>query len=431
MRRTFPQLLGTMFLLTFVLPALSQDIEIKGVQITLQTQTTPVEIVTLENRRESPLVAWQIAFMKDDRPSVTHTSNHDSRLPPSGFPDGAIRPHERQTIELDARIYPEPGSPNLRLAVFEDGYMDGVFDAIAAWQQERRERAAEAEFWIRAFERMPVGDDKLTYQYLEIQLAERTAQSANDSSGIRNRLSQILKRSLQPGELIQLVRAISQEAARQNEVLTRRPAKAITLESSEPVAITSRRELATSYAVVIRNLRDVAIEAVGFELLDPISRRPTSGQGADYCGTVPGTPTGKIGARESRTFLLHEKFQDVKSLPIPRITYVMFDDLTYEGSSSRRAEILAHREQRADDIAHVLSVRAEAASKPPGELVAFINAKRIERARALAAEGNQSRLRDFDDLILVALRGPNAFRADTPYFQHLETHRKQLLRHVN
>jgi hypothetical protein len=57
MRCAFAQMLGAALLLTLALPA-PQEIEIKGASIADQGETTPVEIITLENRRASPLVAW-------------------------------------------------------------------------------------------------------------------------------------------------------------------------------------------------------------------------------------------------------------------------------------------------------------------------------------------------------------------------------------
>ena len=51
-------MLGAALLLTLALPAAAQEIEIKGASIADQGETTPVEIITLENRRASPLVAW-------------------------------------------------------------------------------------------------------------------------------------------------------------------------------------------------------------------------------------------------------------------------------------------------------------------------------------------------------------------------------------
>jgi len=155
------------------------------------------------------------------------------------------------------------------------------------------------------------------------------------------------------------------------------------------VVIASTRRLTTTYAVVISNLGDVAIEGIAFELLDPISGRPTSGQGADYCGTDAGTTTGRIGGKNSRKFPLNLTARELTNPPIARLTLVMFDDLSYEGSTSRRADILAARERDADDIRYVIRVRAEAASKIPAELPAFLKGKRLGRAKALGVRWNR------------------------------------------
>lgn len=425
MRRTFPQMLSATLLLTLALPAFPQDIEIRGASIALETKSSPIEIVTLENKRDSPLVAWQIGLTRDSKPLLTHSSDFTWQTIHPFSKSGPIKPGERRVIEINIRDRADIGSATLKLAVFDDGYIDGVTDAIEPWQKLHRERADDAAYWTRTLEAIPVAEDAELRRYLETKVGERAAEAPTDPSGIRNRLANFLRNSTQPGSLAGGIQSTRKETARLYDVLTRRPSRAPSLEASIPVVVSSKRDVTTEYVAVVRNLREVAIEAVGFELLDPLSQRPTSGQTADYC-----CGTNRIGAGGTREFRLSSKVEDPVQPPIGRLTFVMFDDLSFEGSSTRRAEVLTNRERHADDIRHVLRVRSEAASKSPNERVAFINFKRVERAKALAVSADQARLRYLDDLLREAGASPEGLGGDTPQTQYLEKYRAQLLRHL-
>jgi len=432
MRRTFQQIVGATFLLTRALPGAAQDREITGAQIGLETKSVPVEVVTLENRRNSPLVAWQIALTINGKGSLIHTSDFSWQSVPASPTSGPIPPRSQRVIEIDIRDRPDGVAPTPRFALFEDGYLEGTPEAIEQWQRQRRERADDAQYWVRVFAGLPAGADIDQRRYLEIQAAERAAQAGHDPSGLRSRLSNLLRVWRQPG-LFEAIEPISKEAARQYNAFTRPPANAPALEASAPVVVSSRRDARSEYVVVIRNLRDLAIEAVAFDLLDPVTGKPQGGQGADYGGTDIGTRTGntgRIGGGDSREFPVLGKGVDGSPPQVPRLALVMFEDLTYEGSVERRAAVLEARERQADDIGYALSVRAEAASKPREEAVTFLTRKRAERAKALQARGRQISLFYIDELVKQAKGGPDHLQADSPYIQHLESRRAQLLRHL-
>ena len=424
-------MLSALFL-ALALPAAAQDTDIKSASIALERKTSPIEIVTLENKRDSPLVAWHIALQGGEgKGGLTHTSDFSWQNRPAGMTGGPIKPQERRQVEIELRD-PDVGSPTLTLALFEDGYIEGTPEAIDLWQKQRRDRADDAHYWIRVFANLPAGSESESRRYLEIHAAERAAEGGSDPSGLRIRLSNALRVSRQPGSLLNEVEKLSQEASRQYDALTRRPARAPALEVSTPVALSSRREAIAEYVVVIRNLRNVPIEAVGFELLDPVSLKPRSGQGADFGVSEIGTRTGntgRIGGGDSREFPLASKTPD-GSPPVPRLTFVMFDDLTYEGSSASRGSILASRESNADDITYALGARAEAMAKSLSEVAPFLTAKKLERANALQAQGRHINLRYIDELIHQASLGRERIADDSPYVQHLVRYRAQLLRHL-
>ena len=425
------QVLSSVVFLALAVPSFAQDAQIKSAQISLETKSVAVEVVTLTNLRDSPLIAWQIAFVREGKPSMIHGSDYSWQRSPRFPAQGPVLPQEKRTIEIDLAHYSDAGSPVVRLVVFEDGYIEGAAEAIAGWQEQKRARTDDAAYWVRTLNGIPFDTDAELKKYLENAMGERAGQAVEDLSGIANQLSNMLRTSSE--RLLERIQPISREAHRIHDVLTR-PAKPAALEVKAPVSITSRREATPQYSVLVRNLRDVAIEAVGFELLDSKTGRPTGGEAADYCcGRDPGTLAsgrGPIGPGDSRQFPLFAKVRESEMVPFPRLTFVLFDDLTHEGSVSKLAEILANREQRAADIGHALRIHAESAAKPPSQLSAFLSAARVERATALGREANQGRLQYLDELIRIAQRDPEHLRSDGAYAKHLEEYRARLVRHL-
>src|SRR5260221_462818 len=92
--------------------------------------------VTVENRRDSPLVELQIAVpgAKGIGPQVDTRFFHDQ---PYGirWEPGPIQPNERRTLELRNSVDGEVAE--MRLAVFEDGYVEGVAGALDGWRTTR------------------------------------------------------------------------------------------------------------------------------------------------------------------------------------------------------------------------------------------------------------------------------------------------------
>ena len=421
-----------MLFLTLVLAVAAafvvQDADVRSATIALQPKTIAVEIVTVENRRSSPLVAWEIGLSRpgEDRPSMTANSDFSWQGIHPSSTSGPINPNERRTIELELADR-DFGQPTLRLAVFADGYIEGVADVIGRWQAQRRERAEDAAYWVRTFESMPVTSDDNAKQHLAARAAERAVQVSGDPSGIRGRLWRIwIDTPRPPGWLSVAIEPIRREAERQVAVLTQRSTTAQGLESAAPVVLSSKRAALTEYVAVVKNLRDVPIEAIGFELLEPEGRR--SGHTVDYCTAAGGG--GRISPGESREFRLDAKIRDEARLPTLRISFLIFADLVYEGEAAKRDALLRAREQQADDIAFANTARAEAMTKSGSDALAFLVAKRTERDLAMQTQGRQPRLRLLDDLIEQARRSPESLREDSAVAQELERQRGLLLRHM-
>lgn len=433
MRRLTPQIVGWSVLTALVSPAGAQDVEVKGAQVILQLKTITVEIVTIENRRSSPLVAWEIGLSEPgaSRPGMIYTSDFSWQVPHPDSTSGPITPNERRAIEIDLHTDRDLGSPALRLAVFADGYMEGVPEVIERLQKQRQERIDDAAYWIRAFEMMPGGSEEAARQHLALRAAERAAQASRDPSGIRGRLSRIWHESPHPpGWLSGVVEPIRREAERQYAALTQPPRTAPVLEAAAPVVVSSQRAVMTEFVASVKNLREVPIEAVGIEVFEPGDERPDFGQSSDYCGAAPTRGSGPIAPGESREFRLGSRVRNKSRLPVVRIAFVIFDDLVFEGSRAPRDRLLRSRERQADNIGFANAVRSEAAAKPAGEVLAFLVAKRAERATQLQAQGREGDLRLLDDLVEQAKVSPERLREPAEVMQSLERQRQQLLRHL-
>ena len=409
-----------------------QDVDVKNATIALQPKAIAVEIVTVENRRSSPLVAWEIGLSRpgEARPSVPANADFSWQVLHPNSTSGPINRNERRTIELELADR-DLGRPTLRLAVFADGYVEGVADVIDRWQTQRRERAEDAAYWVRAFESMPVSSDDNAKQHLAARAAERAVQVSGDPSGIRGRLWRIwIDTPRPPGWLPAVIEPIRREAERQVAVLAQRSTTAPSLESAAPIVLSSKRAALTEYVAVVKNLRDVPIEAVGLEILEPGGGR--SGQTADYCTSdrAAAGGGGRISPGESREFRLNANIRGDGPLPTLRISFVMFDDLVYEGERAKRDALFRAREQQADDIAFANTARAEAMTRPGRDALAFLVAKRTERDVAIQAQGRQPSLGLLDDLIEQARKSPDSLRENTAVAQELERQREQLLRHL-
>jgi hypothetical protein len=193
------------------------------------------------------------------------------------------------------------------------------------------------------------------------------------------------------------------------------------------------RATAGTLVATIENRRTVPIEAYGLELLDPVTRRPRSGRGSDFCNTEqplePGS--GAIKPGEIREIPLLIPVGPDEALPPVRLSYVIFDDLSYEGDVAPREEALRRREERAADYAFAAAVLGQVAARPASEAQTFLTEKRTERARQLEATGRRGNLMLVDDLLRQAKESTDRFLANAKYMQErFERQRERLLRHL-
>jgi hypothetical protein len=427
-----PRFLASMLLAAHASAASAQDVEVTGAQVVLQPKTIPFQIVTIENRRSSPLVAWEIglAWPGTGAGSMTHTADSSGR--PEGAGSSAIQPNERREIELEPQDQQAQGSPTVKLmlAVFEDGYVEGLPEAVGRWRKKQQARVEEAAYWVRAFDAMPEYSEDAAKQHLAARAAEHASRASQEPSAIGDRLSTVLREPPQaPGRLFATLESIRRDAQARYAAVAPRARTAPKLEAGAPVVISSRQATLTDFVASVKNLRNVPIEAIGLEFIEPGATRPTSGRMSDYC-TVPAvSPTGRIAPGEAREFRLNRQYRDGSRLPTVRISVVLFDDLTFEGSAARRDELWRTRERQAEEVTFAMAVRTEAAKKRDEDVLAFLIARRADRAKDLHAQGRARNLHVLDRLIEAARISPERVR-DAAALERLEVERRALLRHV-
>lgn len=412
-----------------------QNAEIRGATIALVQKTVAVRTVTIENRRQSQLLAWAIGITGGPETGSIVTGSDFTWQAVGARPgSGPIDPGTQRVLEVQLPTEAHSSPPTLELAVFADGVIDGTAVGIARWRNERREHADDAGYWRNAFAKMPRESEERAKEYLAARVAERSAVAPIDHSGTRGRLFRLWHETPQPpGFVFAVVKSIEREAARQADVLTRMLTAPPSLESAAPVSIASRPSTKTVHVVAISNLRDSAIEAVAFDHYLPGSDRPSGGRSMDFCTTDPTARDGRgrIAPGETREFSFSQEIADLARLPNVRLRYVLFDDLSFEGRDTDRDELFRRREELADDLAYANGVRKELANVPDGSLRELLQKRKAERSAYLLSLKRLPSAYALDRMIEDAARSPSQLRETAAAaVARDEEQRLRLRRHV-
>lgn len=412
-----------------------QDADIRGATIALVPTTVTVTTVTIENRRQSRLLAWAIRTTgAPGTGSVVSSADFTWQMVGTRADAGPIEPGQQRVLEVPLTPGTSSPPPILELAVFADGVIDGTAEGIARWRNERREHAEDAWYWRDAFAKMPRESEERAKAFLAARVAERSAVARTDHSGTRGRLFRLWHETPQPpGFVLAIVESIEKEAARQAEVLTPTLPARQSLESASRVSIVSRPSTRTHYVVAIRNLRESPIEAVAFDYFQPGIDRPSGGDAMDFCTTDRATRDGRgrIAPGETREFPFSREIPDPGRLPTVRLRYVLFDDLWFEGRGPDRDELFRRREDIADDMAFANGVRAELANVPDSDLQTFLQNKKTDRIAHLLSLKRLPSAYALDRMIEDAARSPARLRETAAaVVAHDEENRLRLLRHV-
>ena len=427
--------------ITVVLLALSissQDTEVKGARASVTRKPGAVLNVTIENRRDSPLVAWEIGLSEPGAAFARMTSGSDfsGRKTEPWLTSGPIAPHERRTIAVDLSTNPEFGSPALQLAVFDDGHSEGIPRVLELWRQARQARVDDLRYWSGVFELMPRVSEPDLRAYLTSRLADRAGQVvANPNTpGVRWKLQEVLRRYPSGPDVWSGLDALRADTQRELVALTRQPpgiAPATGAVTSVAI-LTQDRAASGTLVATIENLRAVPIEAFRVELLRPTGGG-TSGLEMEFCDSDPSQELGRgpIKPGEIREIPRFGSIGPNDALPSVRLSYVIFDDLSYEGDVAGRDDALRRREERATDYAFVAAVLGQVAGRSAAEVQPFLMEKRAERARQLQASGRTEMLMLIDELIRQAKEAPDRLLANAKSMrERYERQQQRFVRHV-
>ena len=351
--------------------------EITGARVALVPRTAAGLNVTLENRRSSPLVECAIGVTRpgESAPSEIHSYFFNGAYP--GRPEsGPLHPNARRDLELVLRNGTGMDRPAMTLAVFADGFVEGVPGQVEAWRTRRREQIDDLAYWVRAFDGMPRINEPAVRDYIAARLLERAREAPTDPSNVRDRLKRVLELYPSGPDVWIGLDRLRADARRD---LAERPAERPAANGAQPpavitdVALTWERSAPTEFVATIENLREVPIEAFGLQLVDPATKRVLLDQGTDFCLGEPQPAergSGRIQPHEVREVPLGSSPDG----GVLRLVYVLFDDLSFEGSSEGRDYLLRSREARAADYAFAIDVISKASAMPPDEARAFVTA---------------------------------------------------------
>jgi hypothetical protein len=314
------------------LQASAQPPAIQGARISLVPKPQAVLNVTIENRRESPLVEWHIG--------VTLQGAGQPLMTAGGF--GSIQPGERRTVPVNLPALRDVATAAVTLVAFEDGYYEGTAKAVQPWRAAREERAKDLSYWVRVFGLMPRVSEPDLRRYLSERAIERAGQVTSDVSGVRRKLQEVLQRYPSGPDVWIGLDRLRDETLAELAKVTRQPSGGAgggAVDAVSSVAIVAQEQgTTTTYVAAIENLRGAPIEAMGFEVLEPGSSRVQGGQTSDFCGG------GGIQPKEIREMSFGSRV-DPNALPVVRLTFLLFGDLSFEGSMVHRDELLRHREK--------------------------------------------------------------------------------------
>jgi hypothetical protein len=410
--------------------------EIKGARITLAPKTAPALTVTIENRRSSPIIEARIGVTRPRQSAPSETFAHYFHAPlPGGPPDNApIEPNTRRVLDLVLRNGTNIETVALTLVAFADGSAEGAPRELGEWRKARRERVEDLDYWVRAFEAMPRISEPDARAFLAERLLERGRQAANDPSTVRSRLQRVLDEYAFGPQIWMPLDRLRADVRRELAALPPEPPSRAdgpdAAGSIAGVVLSWERSSAKEFVAVIENLRDVPIEAYGLQLVDPVTARPRSAHRSDFCLSEREPierGRGRIQPRETREVFLGSKPGDA----ILRLSFVLFDDLSFEGSPAERDDLLQEREARGADYAYAIDVIAKASALPPAEARAFAAAKRAERAGLARTGFHTADVSPLDEYIRQLTESPERAAANAkPFSEFLERQRQRLVRHA-
>ena len=407
----------------------AQNPVVTRAKIILTSKSTAVEHVTIENLRDTPIVSWHVGLFRpgEQRPSSVNIRDFvgvEGHWTPG---TGPIAPHERRVVNIEVPEGAPEAIPRLMAIAFADGYYEGTAAGLDEMRARRQKQVDELSYWIAAIDGMPRDSESRAREYLADRAADRSAHIRDDAGGTQGQLSSLSRNGSSVLGAVDGVRARTQQ--RLNQL---KPWASISVDGRkiESAALTNERAASSRYVVTIENLADTPIEALAYDIS---TRSGGGGSSMDFSGVPPSASRrfGPIAPGETREDPNFREVKEGEDPPAIRLRYVMFEDLSFEGSAADRDEVLTRREQAAADAAIEIDVLTKAAANP-AKMIDIFTAARGDWTRRMQLEGRPAMRTMFDEYIRrIRTNGADAFLAIIPTLKvDLEAKRQRLLRHL-
>jgi hypothetical protein len=325
-----------LLLVTTLLALSAQEPSVTGARVSLKLRQEPAPQVTLVNERDSAVVEYRLRITASAAARGINEHASFERL----------APRARKTLDL--RVQDSSfDTIVLSLAVFEDGHVEGLPDTLNVWRGDRRALSDDLTYWIGVLSTMPRISEPDLRAHLASHLAGRADRPDPRTETVRARLVRILQRYPSGPEVWEPLDGLRADAERERAAVRRTLDGPAAQASPGTLAIVSPRASTTPNVVAsIENLRDVAIEAFGFEVLKPASNQPDTGMSMRLCPSRRAegeSDHGFIRAGETRDVPIGRQPLPDAPLPPVRLRFVLYADGSFEGRAFDRDELLRQR----------------------------------------------------------------------------------------
>jgi hypothetical protein len=302
-------------------------------------------------------------------------------------------------------------------------------------QERMKDRQAHLDdlmYWVRSFMNMPHVSSIDVRRFLVDRIAERSVVDRSSLPHVSDRVRALL-RSYPNGPdlwvpLDDLRKQVEGELIAATSTAIKPP---VVVEAVTSAAIVSSEVVPATadYVAVAENLRDVPIEAIAIEEIDGASGRRRSARTMDFCLSSSESSRGRIQPHGRREDVIYPN----GALPELRVSFVLFDDQSFEGSTAVRDEVFRRREDLADEDTYGIEILRAAATKAPGEIEKFLVDAKVERARQLQLAGKDLRpFTPLDEALRMWHESPATFAERIPgYCALLEKDVRLLRRHLS
>ena len=345
-------------------------------------KTVDAQFVHIENRRNVPLVQSTIELRSaQGRGGLTVGRHYQGR---TGTADAPIAPNELRPYRVSWHGEGLAATATVKLVLFADGSHAGSVDGLAEFRKEQEALIADLTFWQRTLQELPQTSRTAAHEYLREKVRERAVVESRDRADIRGQIEDWFGpyRSTD-WPFVRAKDALRQVTERLDDATRYRAHVDDDTAPEYAVAVWVASGHASDFVAVVENLRDTPLEAFELEYSDSTTTRPRGGVMSDAPFALLDDP--RPGGRNSgqvREFEIGPA-DDLPDAAMPKATlsFALWRDLSWEGSTDSRARLFKQRQERAEQHAFWITALTEATLQSPADVLGFLRQKRSERRR--------------------------------------------------